>query len=302
MSWTRAFLTALAVCALFGALLVGATGCGSDGAREDDKVRPSPVGKVLKDRDEEGRHYREIDEESAPEVAIEIQPAADDADAGADEGADTDGDDGWDVRLTVHDFRFSPAGTEKKAEPGRGYAMLRLDGRPLSVLRGPDHHLAGDIVSRGTHQVTVRLHADDDTVWAVDGEPVASTADITVSDPGPPHGKRTTPAPPPTTTAPNALAPPPTTPTALPRPPMTTTAALPSPPADLRLLPASPTTLLLQTVPAGGPPLPPVPAGGPPPLPAPPTTLLLQTVPAGGPPFPTAQADGPSPAASVSDG
>ncbi len=31
----------------------------------------------------------------------------------------------------------------------------------------------------------MRLHADDDTVWAVDGEPVGSTADITVSDPGP---------------------------------------------------------------------------------------------------------------------
>ncbi len=191
MSWTRAFLTALAVCALFGALLVGATGCGSDGAGEDDNVRPSPVGKVLKDTDEEGRHYREIDEKSAPEVEIEIQPAVDgDADDGGEAGGS---DDGWDVRLTVRDFRFSPAGTAKKAEPGRGYALLRLDGRPLSVLRGPDHHLAADVVSRGTHQVTVRLHADDDTVWAVDGEPVASTADITVSDPGPtPTGPRTT--------------------------------------------------------------------------------------------------------------
>lgn len=65
------------------------------------------------------------------------------------------------------------------------------------MLRGPDHHLAAGVVSRGTHQVTVRLHADDDTVWAVDGEPVASTADITVSDPGPtPTGPRTSGAPP----------------------------------------------------------------------------------------------------------
>ncbi|BCL31699.1 nuclear transport factor 2 family protein [Streptomyces aurantiacus] len=177
MSWTRPFLTALAVCALFGALLVGATGCESGGARQKDEVRPSPVGKVLKDTDEEGRHYREIDKESAPEVAIEIQP---------------DTDDGWDVRLTVHDFRFSPAGTRKKAEPGRGYALLRLDGRPLSFLRSSDHHLAGNVVSRGTHQVTVRLHADDDTVWAVDGAPVGSTADITVSDSAPTHEEQTT--------------------------------------------------------------------------------------------------------------
>ncbi|MFS8203835.1 hypothetical protein ACLVWQ_34830 [Streptomyces sp. CWNU-52B] len=173
MSWTRAFLTAPAVCALLGAVLAGATGCGSGGAPEDDEVRPSPVGKVLKDTDEEGRHYREIDKKSAPEVAIEIQP---------------DADDGWDVRLTLRGFRFSPAGTGRQAEPGRGYAMLRLDGRPLSLLRGREHHLAGDAVSRGTHQVTVRLHADDDTVWAVDGEPVGSTADMTVSDLAPTRG------------------------------------------------------------------------------------------------------------------
>ncbi|WP_151479516.1 hypothetical protein [Streptomyces albicerus] len=172
MSWTRVLLTALAVCALFGALLVGATGCGSDDAHEDDGdgVKPSPVGKVLEDTDEEGRHYREIDEKDAPEVAIEIQP---------------DDHDGWDVRLTVSDFRFSPAGTKQTAEPGSGYALLRLDDRPLAQLRDPTHHISGSLVPRGTHQVTVRLHADDDTVWAVDGEPVGSSADITVSEPGP---------------------------------------------------------------------------------------------------------------------
>jgi hypothetical protein len=203
MSWTRAFLTGLAVCALFGALLVGATGCGSGGARDDDEATPSPVGRVLKDTDEEGRHYREVDGKSAPEVEIEIQPAADPDGSAGSEGSDGPGGagEGWDVRLTVHGFRFSPAGTAERAEPGRGYAQLRLDDRPLSVLRGPDHHLAGDVVPRGTHQVTVRLHADDDTVWAVDGEPVASTADITVSDPGPtpasrpaPTGPRSAPA------------------------------------------------------------------------------------------------------------
>ncbi|MFI1439987.1 hypothetical protein [Streptomyces fructofermentans] len=171
MSWTRVYVTALAVCALLGALLAGATGCGRGGGPQGGGVRPSPVGKVLEDTDEEGRHYREIDEKDAPGVAVEIEPDAD--------------EDGWDVRLTVHRFRFTPEGARTTAEPGRGYALLRLDGRPLSLLRGPTHHLAGGLVPRGTHQVTVRLHADDDTVWAVDGEPVGSTADITVSDPGP---------------------------------------------------------------------------------------------------------------------
>ncbi|MET9829941.1 hypothetical protein ABZ078_11600 [Streptomyces sp. NPDC006385] len=36
-------------------------------------------------------------------------------------------------------------------------------------------------VPRGTHHVTVQLHADDGTVWAVDGTPVESTADLTAS-------------------------------------------------------------------------------------------------------------------------
>jgi hypothetical protein len=184
MSWTRGFLAALAVPALLGALLVGATGCGSGDAHEGDGVKPSPVGKVLEDTDEEGRNYREIDKKDAPEVAVEIQPDAHDK--------------GWDVRLTVRDFHFSPAGTTKTAEPGRGYALLRLDGRPLARLRDRTHHLPGNLVARGTHQVTVRLHADDDTVWTVDGKPVGSTADITASEPGP---TSTTPTTPPATPA-----------------------------------------------------------------------------------------------------
>ncbi|NGO14678.1 hypothetical protein G5C60_45595 [Streptomyces sp. HC44] len=170
MSWTRGFLAVLAVCALLGALLAGLTGCDSGDAGEDDGVKPSPVGKVLEDTDEEGRNYREIDKKRAPEVEIEVLP---------------DARDGWNVRLTVSDFRFSPADAKKVAVEGRGYALLRLDGRSVALLRDPTHHLAGRLVARGTHQVTARLYADDDTVWAVDGEPVQSTADITVSEPGP---------------------------------------------------------------------------------------------------------------------
>ncbi|NGO45174.1 nuclear transport factor 2 family protein [Streptomyces ureilyticus] len=171
MSWTRGFLAAFAVCALLGALFAGITGCDSGGrAGEDNGAEPSPVGKVLEDTDEEGRNYREVDKKRAPDVGIEVLP---------------DARDGWNVRLTVDDFRFSPSGGKKAAVQGRGYALLRVDGRPVAELRDPTHHLPGSSVARGTHKITVRLHADDDTVWAVDGEPVERTADITVSDPEP---------------------------------------------------------------------------------------------------------------------
>ncbi|MGI5374259.1 hypothetical protein ACQEV2_08415 [Streptomyces sp. CA-251387] len=168
MSWTRSLLAALAVCVL---LLTGTVGCGSGGAREqgENGVSPSPVGKVLDDTDDEGRHYREVDEDDAPEVGIEVQP-------------DPDGDGSWDVRLTLRDFRFSPPGAKARALAGRGLAHLFVDGRLVTRLRTPECRLASGLVPRGTHQVTVRLYADDGTVWAVDGEPVESTAAITASE------------------------------------------------------------------------------------------------------------------------
>jgi hypothetical protein len=165
MSWTRALLAALAVCVL---LLTGSAGCGTSGTGEQGNGAdsPAPVGEVLKDTDEDGRHYREVDEKDAPDVGIEVQPNADDS---------------WHVRLTLKDFRLSPAGAKPGAVAGRGFVRLFVDDRPVARLRTPEYRLSARYVPHGTHQVTARLYADDGTVWAVDGEPVESTADITAS-------------------------------------------------------------------------------------------------------------------------
>ncbi|MEW1684156.1 hypothetical protein [Streptomyces sp. NPDC093594] len=164
MTWTRKpIIPALAVCV---ALLAGTAGCDLGAGQGPDEVSPSPVGRLLDERDEDGRPYREVDEEGAPRVTVEVAP---------------DAEGGWDVRLRVHNFRFSPDGTGRRAEAGRGLAHLEVNGRRVALLRTPEYHLASGTVSRGTHHVTARLYADDGSVWAVDGEPVESTADITVS-------------------------------------------------------------------------------------------------------------------------
>ncbi|MFE7230716.1 hypothetical protein ACWCRF_02445 [Streptomyces sp. NPDC002405] len=169
-SWTRGSLAALAVCAL---LFAGPAGCGPEGAHGPvDGKRAEPVGKLLDHTDEEGRRYREVDRRTAPEVRVEVRP-------------DTDGD--WDVRLSVRRFRFSPDGTAARATAGRGLAQLLVDGRLVVRLRAPEYRLSGRFVPHGTHHVTVRLYADDGTVWAVAGRPVQSTADITAAPPEAPE-------------------------------------------------------------------------------------------------------------------
>ncbi|MFG2131118.1 hypothetical protein ACGFNV_25325 [Streptomyces sp. NPDC048751] len=164
MSWKRGFFAALAVCVL---MVTGSAGCASsDAYGQAGPGESSPVGKLLDDTDREGHRLREVDDKGAPRVAMEVQP---------------DADGSWDVRLTVTAFRFSPAGTAARAVAGQGIARLFVDGRPVATLRGPDHRLAAAFLPHGTHHVTARLYADDDTVWAVDGESVECTADITAS-------------------------------------------------------------------------------------------------------------------------
>ncbi|MFF4589380.1 hypothetical protein [Streptomyces sp. NPDC001388] len=167
MSWKRVLVAALAVCVL----PLAGSACGSSDAREEGTVvSPSPVGKVLDDTDDDGRHYREVGRKGAPQVGVEVQP---------------DSDGSWDVRLKLANFRFSPSGVPAKAATGRGTARLYVDDQPVADLRTPSYRIPAGYLPHGTHRVTARLYADDGTVWAVDGEPVQSTADITASEPSP---------------------------------------------------------------------------------------------------------------------
>ncbi|MFF4751223.1 hypothetical protein ACWD5R_33715 [Streptomyces sp. NPDC002514] len=164
MPWTRGTLSALAVCVL---LSVGVAGCGTGAAHDGGGAKPSvPAGRLLDKRDDQDRRYREVPEDGAPGVGIEVTP---------------DAVGGWDVRLTVHDFRFSADGATERARTGRGLANLFVDGEQVARLRTPGHHLAARLIPQGTHQITARLYADDGTVWAVHGKAVESTADVTAS-------------------------------------------------------------------------------------------------------------------------
>ncbi|MFD5555898.1 hypothetical protein ACFWIA_18915 [Streptomyces sp. NPDC127068] len=151
--------------------LVAAAACdGGSSSRGGDahSLTPSPVGELLSTSDATGDQLREVDREGAPDVRIAVRPGA---------------AENWDVRLTVTNFRFSAerSGTGSAATTGRGYAVLYLEGRRLARLHQPRYRLSAASLGRGTHELTVRLHADDGTVWAVDGQAVEDVARVTLA-------------------------------------------------------------------------------------------------------------------------
>ncbi|MGW6537072.1 hypothetical protein ACWGBV_04210 [Streptomyces sp. NPDC055051] len=122
-------------------------------------------GTVLADRDESGHRLRELLPAEAPSVRAEARP---------------DSEGGWNVHLTVERFRFTPESTGGGALTGRGHARLLVDGREAARAYGPWFHLPP-----GARTLTVRLHADDHSVWAVAGEPVQTTLALTPTPPSP---------------------------------------------------------------------------------------------------------------------
>lgn len=116
-------------------------------------------GTLLAAEDGAGHRLRQLPAAEAPAVRVEARP-------------DTEG--GWNIHLTVERFRFTPESVGGAAIPGRGHARLLVDGKDTARLYGPWHH-----VPAGAHTLTLRLHADDHTVWAVDGRPVETTLRLT---------------------------------------------------------------------------------------------------------------------------
>ncbi|MER7172083.1 hypothetical protein [Streptomyces mesophilus] len=130
------------------------------------------TGRLLDREDESGHRYRQVDAADAPSVELAVRP---------------DSVDGWNVRLSVRAFRFTPDSVGGGALPGRGHAHLYLDDRKIARVYGEWYHLPASAVPKGAHTLTARLYADDHTVWAVGGKPVESTAELSQAARGSGH-------------------------------------------------------------------------------------------------------------------
>ncbi|MEU1491866.1 hypothetical protein ACFYPA_32010 [Streptomyces sp. NPDC005775] len=155
---------------LAAVLLLGAGACGG---RPTTHHKPGTSheqatgsnGRLLTADDGSGNRLRQVDAQGAPEVAVAVRP---------------DSEDGWNVHLSVRNFRFTPDSVGGAALLGRGHARLFLDGHPLARVYGTWFHLPRSLLraAGGGTRLTARLYADDHTAWAVDSAPVQATATL----------------------------------------------------------------------------------------------------------------------------
>ncbi|MFC9249719.1 hypothetical protein ACFT7S_38465 [Streptomyces sp. NPDC057136] len=163
---------------LAAGLVLGVGGCGG---RPTTHHKPGTsheqadgtVGRLLAADDGTGHRLRQVDAAGAPGVRLSARP---------------DSEDGWNIHLTVRNFRFTPDSVGGAALPGRGHARLFLDGRPLARTYGAWHHLPATLVrgAGGSGSLTARLYADDHTAWAVDGKSIQTTIPLTTGSTGTP--------------------------------------------------------------------------------------------------------------------
>ncbi|MFD7715541.1 hypothetical protein [Streptomyces sp. NPDC059814] len=169
------------------ALVLGAGACGGRATTHhkpgtSHEQATGSVGRLLSSDDGSGHRLRQVDAKGAPEVTVAVRP---------------DSEDGWNVHLSVRNFRFTPDSVGGGALLGRGHARLFLDGHPLARVYGTWFHLSESLLrgAGGGTELTARLYADDHTAWAVGSTPVQATAALTATATTPPASTPAEPAP-----------------------------------------------------------------------------------------------------------
>lgn len=88
--------------------------------------------------------------------------------------------EGWNLRVTLSNFRLAPERVSTAHVPGEGHLHLYVDGRKVSRIYGEWHHI-GELES-GEHELRVDLSSNDHSLLAVDGDIIHATATVVVDE------------------------------------------------------------------------------------------------------------------------
>lgn len=86
--------------------------------------------------------------------------------------------EGYNLRVNLSNFTFSPEGASLADVPGEGHAHVYVNGEKLGRLYGEWMHIAH--LPKGEAVVSVTLNSNMHSPLAVNGQPISATTQITV--------------------------------------------------------------------------------------------------------------------------
>ena len=84
---------------------------------------------------------------------------------------------GYNVKVITTDFTFTPGDVNGENVVGEGHAHLYVDGEKVARIYGPYYHYDGNF--EGTKTFRVTLNSNDHGEYAVDGEVIESSVEVT---------------------------------------------------------------------------------------------------------------------------
>lgn len=109
--------------------------------------------------------YYSVSTEQAPTVSFDISP---------------DPLGGFNVHIQTQRFTWAPEHVNGAPVLGEGHAHIYVDGEKINRVYGPWYKLPS--LAPGEHVVRVTLNANDHSVYAVNGHPVATSTTVIVAE------------------------------------------------------------------------------------------------------------------------
>ncbi len=126
-----------------------------------DSIDESPKKTVEQTMEHVSSTY-DVPAEQAPKVVLEVTE---------------DAKSGYNIKLTTENFTFTPESINGSNVMSEGHAHLYVDDEKISRLYGPNFHY--DESFEGTKTFKVTLNANDHSEYAVNGEVISASVDIT---------------------------------------------------------------------------------------------------------------------------
>jgi len=90
-----------------------------------------------------------------------------------------DAEDGYNVRISVENFKLIPENVNGNPTPGEGHAHIFVNGTKIARLYGEWFHIGADKLESGSNTIEVTLNANDHSEWVHDEEHIADTVTVT---------------------------------------------------------------------------------------------------------------------------